>query len=144
MMPLQKPMPVLEKQAFFLLRTLSLGLLLSLACSLPAAAAGQASAEKAQPQEATQAVPANRQTAPARQKVTQGGITVQFEAGRAGESSKTKVLLPSWWRMSWILNARHRKKLARFRSEVSNRGEALVIELMDWLLARQSIRLPET
>src|SRR5690348_13541581 len=86
MTPLQKSMPVLEKQVFFLLRMLSLSLL-SLACLLPAAAAGQASAEKAQ--EAAQAVPANRQTAPARQKVTQGGITVQFEAGRAGTENAT-------------------------------------------------------
>lgn len=90
MTPLKKPMPVLQKQALFLLRMLSLSLL-SLACSLPAAAAlaGQASAEKAQPQEAPQAVPANRQTAPARQKVTQGGITVQFEAGKAGTENAT-------------------------------------------------------
>jgi len=84
-MPLQNPMPALKKQASFLLRTLSLGLL-SLACSLPAAAAlaGQAGAEKTQ-----EAAPANHQTAPARQKVTQGGITVQFEAGKAGAENAT-------------------------------------------------------
>jgi YVTN family beta-propeller protein len=83
MTPLHKLMPVSNKQALFLLPMLSLSLL-SLACSLPAAAAlaGQSSAEKTQ--EAAQAVPANHETAPARQKVTQGGITVQFEAGKAG------------------------------------------------------------
>ncbi|HEV8492998.1 MAG TPA: cytochrome D1 domain-containing protein [Candidatus Angelobacter sp.] len=90
MTPPQKLIPVSEKQASSLLRTLSLGLL-SLACSLPATAAlaGQATAEKAQAQEAAQTVPANHQTAPARQKVTQGGITVQFEAGKAGTENAT-------------------------------------------------------
>jgi YVTN family beta-propeller protein len=87
MTPLHKPIPVSEKQVFFLLRMLSLSLL-SLACSLPAAAlAAQASAEKAQ--EPAQTRSANHETAPARQKVTQGGITVQFEAGKAGTENTT-------------------------------------------------------